>query len=747
MRLTITPLFRASILALFLMSAAQLLAQPASFYRIYFDYAKHSLTDKARAVIDAEVAKLDLSQRYRISLIGHTDRRGNLGYNQELSNRRALSVKEALTAYGFNEQDIKVEGLAYLDPLSQDTSEAAMARNRRVEVIVEQADWNVESTYMLVPSTQPSELTYERSGTKIKIPANAFTYQDGTPVEGEVLVQYREFRDPADFIVSRIPMQLEHDGVPGYFNSTGMFEVRAYDQAGTSLQLQDDKELSLDFVQTQLAEGTQFWQYDEENKSWKTGEEAVSYEAEGTRQISLGGVTDSIGALPLDWPNRAYWDKYPDTFAQLQLAYEFLPSLLDVYEDTEIDAREPYDLRTFDERFHNGVEDRNKYAGIHYIGHREIRKIYRKPKYYNLRLRSTWSYKGKGFFRMEDKTGENEELTAFEGYMWKIRKRDSKKARSQTRGLRFCDVRVKQKDRGENRFVIEIKYNGLIHKLHASLGTREEGRINHGTADSLYQVYLGKLSARRLAFDQPLIEKAKVIELVWPCVKLLLPKSVSNDSLKSAGLRRALWEERYSKNKWPSEFNSREANEQHLWRYQGVRGFDFLSWAGRNFKEELTSLQQPNWRQLIEDYKEELAVTEEKFLTIQKAFDEATPRLRIGGLGIFNCDVLYRYEEKHELMAQFRDQKGNPLEAERIEIINHDLNGLLAYINDSRIHLDLSAPNTMLVYTKDGRLWYASRSMLSSISLKDKDSYTFELKDVGDYLGDPEVLRKLFSDS
>lgn len=746
MRLT-TPILRASVLAVLLLPVTQMLAQPVSFYRVYFDYAKHSLTEKASASIDAEVAKLDLSQRYRVSLIGHTDQRGNLDYNQALSDRRALSVKEALIAYGFDEQNITMEGLAYLDPLSQDTSEVAMARNRRVEVIVEKADWNVESTYMLVPSGQPSELTYERSGTKIKIPAQAFTYKDGTPVEGEVLVQYREFRDPADFIVSRIPMQLEHDGAPGYFNSTGMFEVRAYDQAGTSLQLQEDKELTLDFVQTQLAEGTQFWQYDEENRSWKTGEEAVSYEAEGTRQISLGGVTDSIGDLPLDWPDQAYWDKYPDTFAQLQLAYEFLPSLLDGYEDAEMDVREPIDLRTFDQRFHNGVEDRNRYAGMHYIGHLDIRKIYRKPKYYNLRLRSTWSYKGKGFFRMEDKTGENEELMAFEGYMWKIRKRDSKKARSETRGLRFCDVRVKQKNRGENRFVIEIKYNGRIHELNASLGTREEGKINHRTADSLYQVYLGKLSARRLAFDQPLIEKAKVIELVWPCVKLLLPKSVSNDSLRTAGLRGALFDERYSKNKWPSEFNRSEANEQYFWRHRGVRGFGFLSGSGSKFKEELTSLPQPNWRQLIEDYQEELAVTEEKFLTIQKAFDEATPRLRIGGLGIFNCDVLYRYEEKHELMAHFRDQQGNSLEAERIEIINHELNGLLAYVNDSRIHLDLSSPNTMLVYTKDGRLWYASRSALSKISLKGKDSYTFELEDVGDYLGDPEVLRKLFSDS
>ncbi len=746
MRLTITPLFRASILALLLMSATQMLAQPVSFYRVYFDYAKHGLTEKASATIDAEVAKLDLSQRYRVSLIGHTDRRGNLGYNQELSDRRALSVKEAIKAYGFDEQDITVEGLAYLDPLSQDTSEAAMARNRRVEVIVEKADWNVESTYILVPSGQPSELTYERSGTKIKIPANAFTYKDGTPVEGEVLVQYREFRDPADFIVSRIPMQLEYDGAPGYFNSTGMFEVRAYDQAGKSLKLQENKELTLDFVQTQLAEGTQFWQYDEENKSWKTGEDVISYEAEGTRQISLGSVTDSIGDLPLDWPSNTYWDKYPDTFEQLQLAYDLIPELLGVYENDDIEDGEPIDLRTFDERFHDGIEERNRYAGTHFVGHLDIRNIYRKPKYYNLRLRSTWSYKGKGFFRMEDRTGENTELTAFEGFMWKIRKRDSKKARLQTRGLRFCDLRIKQKNRGENRFTLEIKYDGIVHKLNASLGTRKEGKIDPRRADSLFLVYKGKLLARQLAFDQPLVEKAKAVELVWPCVKLLLPKSVTNDSLRALGLRRALLDDRFKNNRWPSEFKRTDYGHRFFWRYNGARGFSFLARFGRDFEEELMADQRPNWRQLIEDYREQVAVTEEKFLTVQKAFDQATPRLQIGGLGIFNCDVLKRFEEKHELLAEFQDQYGNALQAERIEIINHELNGLLAYNNDSRIHLDLSSPNTMLVYTKDGRLWYASRSALSKIPLRDKDSYTFELEDVGDYLGDPEVLRKLFSD-
>lgn len=101
--------------------------------------------------------------------------------------------------------------------------------------------------------------------------------------------------------------------------------------------------------------------------------------------------------------------------------------LLGVYENDDIEDGELIDLRIFDEWFYDGIEERNRYVGMYFVGYLDIWNIYCKFKYYNLCLRLIWSYKGKGFFWMEDWMGENMELIVFEGFMWKIRKWDSKK--------------------------------------------------------------------------------------------------------------------------------------------------------------------------------------------------------------------------------------------------------------------------------------------------------------------------------
>lgn len=748
MRLNTTLLLRVFPFVLILLSAAEMLAQPASFYRVYFDYAKHSLTEEASATIDAEVAKLDLSQRYRVSLIGHTDQRGNLDYNQELSNKRALRVKEALTAYGFNELDIKVEGLAYLDPLSQDTSEVAMARNRRVEVIVEKADWNVESTYMLVPSAQPSELTYERSGTKIKIPAHAFTYQDGTPVEGEVLVQYREFRDPADFIVSRIPMQLEHDGAPGYFNSTGMFEVRAYDQAGTSLQLQDDKELTLDFVQTQLAEGTQFWYYNEDKKNWEDGNEKARFEDPSTKEVAIDKEMEQLGELLLQWPTQEYWQKYPDTFKQLQQAYELVERLL----SPQLSGAEPYipelDYKGFEQRF---KYERNNgyYAGTEFVYHRNFRQSYSKIKYYNLRLRGRWGRKGRTYYSLDDRTGVNKELSTFDGFFWKIRKRDIRKMRKSIKGFKFADARLVYNSRSASYpFILRVKQKGKIYDLHANLLSKDREKVTADSARVLYQRYQRTLFQRSETFNRQLTSQDKQAELIWPCVKLLLPKEVINNAQHAIGMRFALGEDGQNKYAWPSDFSNLNVNAatDTYWNPTSIDGFGFLITYGRFFKEELTEKDQPDWRELIQNYQKEVFVTKAEFATAQRAFENPTSKFRLAGLGVFNCDVLKRFKEKYRLMVKLQDEEGKPLSFKRIEVVNHNLNGLLSF-DTRKVYLDLSAQNSILVYTRDGHIRYVPRNEVEKFSKDKKRNYVFTTIDAGKFTGDPKQIRGLLGAS
>ena len=69
-------------------------------------------------------------------LVGHTDAQGALSYNRGLSVRRAESVRAYLVdEFGFDPRDITVEGRGEDQLLDEETTEAAHAVNRRVEVV------------------------------------------------------------------------------------------------------------------------------------------------------------------------------------------------------------------------------------------------------------------------------------------------------------------------------------------------------------------------------------------------------------------------------------------------------------------------------------------------------------------------------------------------------------------------------------------------------------------------------------
>ena len=68
-------------------------------------------------------------------LVGHTDEQGARSYNRALSVRRAESVRAYLVdEFGFDPRDIAVEGRGEDELLDGETTEAAHAVNRRVEV-------------------------------------------------------------------------------------------------------------------------------------------------------------------------------------------------------------------------------------------------------------------------------------------------------------------------------------------------------------------------------------------------------------------------------------------------------------------------------------------------------------------------------------------------------------------------------------------------------------------------------------
>ena len=78
-------------------------------------------------------------QRYpgtEVLIVGHTDNTGSDAYNQQLSERRAMSAKSYLVSMGIPSDRIRTAGKGEAEPIASNESEAGRQQNRRVEIAI-----------------------------------------------------------------------------------------------------------------------------------------------------------------------------------------------------------------------------------------------------------------------------------------------------------------------------------------------------------------------------------------------------------------------------------------------------------------------------------------------------------------------------------------------------------------------------------------------------------------------------------
>lgn len=84
--------------------------------------------------LDELVNFLDERSHLSIQLEGHTDFAGNADANMKLSEARVIAVKEYLVSKGIKKNRIQTKAFGGSQPLSQERTDEAKTRNRRVEV-------------------------------------------------------------------------------------------------------------------------------------------------------------------------------------------------------------------------------------------------------------------------------------------------------------------------------------------------------------------------------------------------------------------------------------------------------------------------------------------------------------------------------------------------------------------------------------------------------------------------------------
>lgn len=103
---------------------------------VVFDAGKASLQPSAMTAIDRLAQLLSVYPERSIRIEGHTDSVGDDAANQELSERRAAAVRDALLARGVEAARIEAVGYGTTHPIADNRTESGRQKNRRIEIVL-----------------------------------------------------------------------------------------------------------------------------------------------------------------------------------------------------------------------------------------------------------------------------------------------------------------------------------------------------------------------------------------------------------------------------------------------------------------------------------------------------------------------------------------------------------------------------------------------------------------------------------
>jgi hypothetical protein len=185
---------------------------------------------------------------------------------------------------------------------------------------------NVQKEYYAFNNSDATLITAEQSGTQVIIPSGSFIDANGQEVLGEVLIDYREFRDPADFILSGIPMSFPKNDTMIFFQSAGMFEINA-SQNGEEVFLKDNCLIKMNFASTDTTDSYNFYSFNDNTGEWE--EKSKTRATTASDLVALSTLTPAINSY-LWWqgsrenPSKADTTLFADRFESMRYGYQNL---------------------------------------------------------------------------------------------------------------------------------------------------------------------------------------------------------------------------------------------------------------------------------------------------------------------------------------------------------------------------------------------------------------------------------------
>ena len=107
---------------------------------LLFAFDSFELSEDAKGILDKLIPVIEDVPDTKLKIIGHTDNIGGKSYNDNLSLNRAKSVASYLSAGGIDRNSIIEQGKGFSQPVADNTTEQGRAKNRRVEIFINNAN-------------------------------------------------------------------------------------------------------------------------------------------------------------------------------------------------------------------------------------------------------------------------------------------------------------------------------------------------------------------------------------------------------------------------------------------------------------------------------------------------------------------------------------------------------------------------------------------------------------------------------
>lgn len=109
----------------------------ATLEGLLFEYDSEQMLPESRGVLEVLASYLKQHPKLDFYVVGHTDDKGDNGYNQSLSQRRAAAVIKQLTEqYQIPLSQLTAHGNGEYSPVASNANEAGQRLNRRVELVL-----------------------------------------------------------------------------------------------------------------------------------------------------------------------------------------------------------------------------------------------------------------------------------------------------------------------------------------------------------------------------------------------------------------------------------------------------------------------------------------------------------------------------------------------------------------------------------------------------------------------------------